>query len=240
MFEQRLLPIFSRLIRRVVQCISAESRLKNSLTRHTSKRSRRCDLGLIDPTSPRSRHLALIRMGGATRTSLIQKATRESELEAFADWIRRSAADPKLRDLPKLKAEELAKPTSPNEVIRHGRVDRVLESFTNTIWPMRFRCMSCHSEGSDQNRKLVAEHGDRVAWFKAGGPRATLDYLRKSGLLNADDPEQSLLLRKPLNEVKHGGGVVSLRDQGYKATCLVDDYPASSKRVRRFQHVAKT
>ena len=60
------------------------------------------------------------------------------------------------------------------EVIRHARKDRLLESFTNSIWAMRFRCLSCHNEGTQENIKLVKEHGERVAWFKAEGPEATL------------------------------------------------------------------
>src|SRR5262249_52988613 len=92
------------------------------------------------------------------------------------------------------------------------------ESFTNNVWPMRFRCMNCHTEGNEANKKLVKEHGNRVAWFKAAGPEATLDYLRTSRLIDVDEPEKSLLLRKPLNEVKHGGGIKFAKgDQGYRA-----------------------
>ena len=40
----------------------------------------------------------------------------------------------------------------------------------------------------------------------------------RSKLIDVDNPEKSLLLRKPLNEVKHGGGKKFLPgDQGYKA-----------------------
>src|SRR5262249_16814618 len=107
-----------------------------------------------------------------------------------------------------------------------ARTDQLLESFTNTIWAMRFRCMSCHIEGSAENKKLVQEHGGRVAWFKAEGPEATLAYLRQSRLIDTDAPEKSLLLLKPLNEGKHGGGKkFQLGDQGYKAfRAFLEDY----------------
>jgi hypothetical protein len=83
---------------------------------------------------------------------------------------------------------------------------------------MRFRCMNCHTEGTPQNDKLVKEHGPRVAWFKKGGPEATLDYLLASKLIDYKEPEKSLLLTKPLNIVKHGGGIkFVVGDQGYKA-----------------------
>ena len=114
----------------------------------------------------------------------------------------------------------------PVEVVRHARKDRLLESFENTVWAMRFRCMSCHTEGTPENKKLVAEHGGRVAWVKAGGAEATLSYLRSSKLIDPDRPENSLLIRKPLNAVKHGGGKKFLPgDQGYKAyRTFLDDY----------------
>jgi hypothetical protein len=91
--------------------------------------------------------------------------------------------------------------------------------------------MSCHIEGSEQNRKLVAEHGERVAWFKRGGPEATLDALRKGRLIDVDEPEKSLLLLKPLNRVKHGGGVKFAEgDQGYKAfRSFIEDYARITK-----------
>ena len=41
--------------------------------------------------------------------------------------------------------------------------------------------------------------------MKAAGPEATLAYLRSSKLIDPDRPEKSLILRKPLNEVEHGG-----------------------------------
>ena len=64
----------------------------------------------------------------------------------------------------------------------------------------------------------MKEHGQRVAWFKKGGPEATMDYLLASKLIDLDDPEKSLLLTKPLNTVKHGGGIkFVIGDQGYKA-----------------------
>ena len=131
-----------------------------------------------------------------------------------------------MRELPKLAAGKEAKPKRPAEVIRHARKDRVLESFTNTVWPMRFRCMNCHTEGAAASKKLVEEHGERVAWFKAAGPEATLAYLRTSKLIDVDAPEKSLLLRKPLGEVKHGGGKkFVVGDQGYEAfRAFLEDY----------------
>jgi len=88
--------------------------------------------------------------------------------------------------------------------------------------------MNCHTEGTPQNDKLSKEHGDRVAWFKKGGPAATMEYLLASKLIDPADPEKSLLLTKPLGTVKHEGGVkFAPGDQGYKAVrAWIDDVAA--------------
>jgi hypothetical protein len=230
-FEKRLLPIFrSPDPSSCVQCHLAGVDIKNYiLPSHEDTFVSLRDQGLIDLDSPeKSKILALIKMGDADQggAARVHQKAREAEYEAFADWVRRSAADPKLRALPKLAAGKQARPKRPDEVIRHARKDRVLESFTDNVWPMRFRCMGCHTEGTAESNKHVKEHGERVAWFKAAGPEATLDYLRTSKLIDTDAPEKSLLLRKPLNEVKHGGGVKFVKgDQGYRAfRTFLEDY----------------
>jgi hypothetical protein len=234
-FEKRILPIFkSPDPSSCVQCHLAGVDLKNYILPTCEKTFASLrDQGLIDLDRPaKSRILALIAMGEKEGdASLIRQKVRKAEYEAFRDWIERSARDPRLRSLPKLAPEEQGRPPRPPEVIRHARMDRVLESFTNTIWAMRFRCMSCHIEGTAENLKFQKEHGPRVAWFKAGGPEATLNYLRTSRLIDTEAPEKSLLLRKPLGELKHGGGIkFKMGDQGYKAfRNFLEDYARISK-----------
>jgi hypothetical protein len=178
------------------------------------------DQGLIDLDKPEnSKILRLINRGAddPKAAGLVSAKQQKAEYEAFAAWIKACAADPALRNAPRPeKAPALA--VKPAEVVRHSRKDRVLESFESNVWSMRFRCMNCHTEGTPQNDKLVKEHGPRVAWFKKGGPEATMDYLLASKLIDTEHPEKSLLLLKPLNELKHGGGVkFVVGDQGYKA-----------------------
>jgi len=229
-FEKRLLAIFnSPEPSSCVQCHLAGVALKNYIrpTCEQTFASLR-DQGLIDLDRPeKSRILALIQMGdGDKGASLIQQKTREAEYAAFADWVKRAAADPALRALPKAKPDEVAGPARPAEVVRHGRLDRLVASFTNTVWAQRHRCMSCHTEGTTENRKHVEKHGPQVAWFKAGGPEATLAYLRTTKLIDVNQPEKSPLLLKPLGEVEHGGGKKFLPgDQGYKAfRTFLEDY----------------
>ena len=230
-FEKRIMPIFkSPNPSSCTQCHLAAVDLKNYILPSSEKTFTSLrDQGLIDLDSPeKSKILQLIQMGEKDRSpaALISAKTRQAEYDAFAEWIKAGARDPKLRDRPKLDPAERAAPERPVEIIRHGRTDRLLESFTNTVWAMRFRCMGCHAEGTAQNEKNVKEFGDRVAWMKADGPEATLTYLRTTKLIDVDDPEKSLLLLKPLAAVKHGGGKKFMPgDEGYKAFReFIEDY----------------
>jgi hypothetical protein len=222
-FERRIMPIFkSADPSSCTQCHLAGVDLKNYILPSSEKTflSLR-DQGLIDLDGPeRSKILRLIQMGEKDNpgAALIHEKTRRAEYEAFADWIKACCQDQKLRAAPALEAQEQARPPRPPEVIRHARKDRLLASFERNVWAMRFRCMSCHIEGTPENDKLRKEHGDRVAWIKAAGPEATMNYLIGSRLIDKEEPAKSLLLRKPLGEVKHGGGKKFLPgDQGYKA-----------------------
>ena len=221
-FEQRILPIFrSPDPSSCARCHLASVDIKDYIlpsAKDTFLALR--DQGLINLDKPEdSKILKLINRGAddPKGAGLISAKKQKAEYDAFAAWITACAADPTLRNAPKPeKALPLA--TKPVEVVRHARKDRMLESFETNIWPMRFRCMNCHTEGTPQNDKLVKEHGARVAWFRKGGPEATMEYLLASKLIDAENPEKSLLLTKPLGEVKHGGGVkVVVGDQGYKA-----------------------
>lgn len=221
-FEKRLMPIFkSPNPSSCVQCHLAGVDLKDYILPSAEKTFRSLrDQGLIDLTNPeRSKILTLISMGnGDAKSPAVHSANRKAEYEAFAAWIKACAADTTLRESPKLDATELAKPAKPNEVIRHARSDRLLESFERTVWALRFRCMNCHTEGTPQNDKHRKEYGDRVAWVKKAGAAATMEYLLSSKLINPDDPEKSLLLQKPLMQVKHEGGIkFAVGDQGHKA-----------------------
>ncbi len=221
-FQQRLLPIFkSPNPSSCVQCHLADVDLKNYILPDHEKTFRSLrDQGLIDVKAPeKSKILKLIQLGAEDRrgAALIHAKTRKLEYEAFAAWIKASCADPKLRDAPKPDGPEQAGPAKPVAVIRHARKDRLLESFERNVWALRFRCMNCHTEGSPQNDKYRKEHGERVSWIKKEGAEATMNYLLAGKLIDLKEPDQSLLLLKPLNQNKHGGGVkFLLGDQGYK------------------------
>lgn len=221
-FEQRILPIFkSDQPSSCVQCHLVGVDLKNYIkpSSEATFQSLR-DQGLVNLDQPeKSKILKLINMNDTDNAgaNLLHAKSREMELTAFAEWLKACCLDPKLRNSPKLAASELAKPARPNEVIRFTRTDRLLESFEQNIWGQRHRCMGCHTEGSDQNRKLVKENGEQVSWMKKSAAETMTYLIRKKDLIDVEDPEKSLLLLKPLKEVDHGGGKKFLKgDLGYK------------------------
>jgi len=229
-FERRILPIFkSPNPSSCAECHLAGVDLKNYiLPSHEQTFLSLRDQGLVDMADPaNSKILRFIARGGGTNqgAALISAKVRAAELAAFTEWITASARDPRLRDAAKLSAAEVAKPVRPVEVIRHARTDRLLALFEENIWSQRFRCSGCHSPAGKENSKLVAEHGEQVAWLK-DTPEATMRYLITTENINLKQPERSRLLLKPLNEIKHGGGQKMLAgDMTYKAfRAWLDDY----------------
>lgn len=221
-FEQRLRPIFqSDKPSSCVQCHLAGVDLKNYIKPSSDDTFRSLrDQGLVDLDQPeRSKILKLINMQDTDNAgaNLLHAKTREAEATAFSEWLKACCRDPKLRNAPKLAATELAKPSRPDEIIRFARTDRLLESFEQNIWGQRHRCMGCHSEGSEQNRKLVEKNGEQVSWMKKSAAETMTFLIRTKHLIDVENPEKSLLLLKPLKEVDHGGGKKFLKgDLGYK------------------------
>ncbi len=160
------------------------------------------DAGLINLKSPDdSKILQFIRRHTDTTSDSLRKV-RAAEHEAFQAWIRAAARDPGLlaTQLGKTKiGTEL-----PVELIRHLRRDHVLNSFVENIWSQIGRCVNCHSP--DRNERLVKEHGEQVSWIRPNDPAATLAQCVEQYIIDTDDPEESLILLKPLGEVAHGGG----------------------------------
>jgi hypothetical protein len=221
-FERRILPIFqSDQPSSCVQCHLAGVDLKNYIRPRSDDTFRSLrDQGLVDLDKPeQSKILKLINMRDTDNpgANLMHAKTREAEATAFVEWLKACCRDPKLRNAPKLAKDELAKPARPDEVIRYARTDRLLELFERNIWGQRHRCMGCHAEGSEQNRKLVEKNGEQVAWMKKTAAETMTYLIRTKYLIDVENPEQSLLLRKPLKEVEHGGGQKFLKgDLGYK------------------------
>jgi cytochrome c553 len=184
------------------------------------------DAGLVDVKKPAESKLLAFIARKPEKTSLVSDKVRQQEYEAFKAWIVAAAKDPKLAAA-KTGDAKLG-PSVDEEVIRHARKDQVLASFLDNVWSEVGRCAACHSP--DRNQKQVKEHGAKVSWIKLRDPQGTLDNLLATGIIDADSPEQSLLLTKPTNQVKHGGGVkLVVGDRTYKQfRAFIEDYAASS------------
>lgn len=230
-FNQRIMPIFrSEKPSSCVQCHLAAVDLKNYIlpSQEQTFVSLR-DQGLIDMEHPaESKILTLIQMGEKDLDEgarLIHENTRQAEYAAFANWIEACVNDPALRDLPASNAADQAGPERPNEVIRHARRSRVVDSFARNVFSQRMRCFPCHTPHEidpDNPRQAAALKtmneftarfdDDLLARLRIFGetPEETLDYLIEASrntpegdisLLNLDDPAQSLLVLKPTSKL---------------------------------------
>lgn len=181
--------------------------------------------GLIDVQRPEKSKLLAFVQRKPEKPNLSTEKLRQVEYNALLAWLQAAVLDPKLAAA---KTKDAALGSSlPPEVVRHLRRDRVLASFVDNVWSEVGRCAACHSP--DRNGKQVKEHGEHISWIQLGDPQATLDHLREHELINVSAPEKSLILLKPLNQVKHGGGQKMLvGDRTYKQfRAFLDDYAAS-------------
>ena len=231
-FKERILPIFnSPEPASCVECHLSGVDLKNYiLPTEAQTFANLRDLGLINLDTPAdSKILEFIAMKpeGESYAKRIDPKVREAEFAAFSTWVRRAAADPKLRNAPAIEPDKRATPEFPVEVIRHARIDSLLDSFERNIWALRFRCASCHDPNGPKFEKHAKEHGaDVMAWLKAEGPAESMRYLMTSDLLDLEDPKNSELLLKPLDISDHGGGEkMRLNDTDYVAfLAWIQDY----------------
>ncbi len=230
-FNQRIMPIFrSPQPSSCVQCHLASVDLKAYiLPSHEATFVSLRDQGLINLEAPaESKILTLIRMGQKDLDEgarLIHEKTRQSEYAAFAAWIKACCEDPAIRNLAKLAVTRLAKPEVPDEVIRHARKSRVVDSFTRIVWSQRMRCFPCHTphEIDPSNpkhqaalktqREFKAKFSDdqlaKLDIFRET-PAATLRYLIQRSrdtpagelpLINVREPRNSLLVLKPTSKL---------------------------------------
>ena len=181
--------------------------------------------GLIDVEHPEKSKLLDFIARTPEKPGLIQPEVRKAELDAFKAWITAAVADPKLLAA---TTKLTVGPAVPDEVIRHARQDRVLQSFIDNIWLESGRCAGCHS--SDQNAEQVKKHGDQMSWIVPNDPAGTLAILLDHDLIDVDSPEKSLVIAKPTMQVKHGGGqkMVSGDRSHQQFMAFLTDYAAAA------------
>ncbi|GIW79596.1 MAG: hypothetical protein KatS3mg105_1403 [Gemmatales bacterium] len=227
-FKRRILPIFqSPKPSSCTECHLGGVELKDYI--HPSQQKTFASLvaaGLVDLEAPeKSKILRLIQME-PDQPNLITKKVRQQEYEAFRAWLSLAVKDPTLLAA---KTDELLGPKVANEVIRHARKDRVLQSFLDNVWSEVNRCAACHSP--DRNQKQVKRFGERVSWIKRGDPEATMRYMIQENLFNVDAPAESPMLTKPTLQVEHKGGKkLEVGDRTYKQFLrFIEDYAAVVK-----------
>ncbi len=160
--------------------------------------------GLVDPERPSESKLLKLIQRKPEKEDPVLARVRRAEYAAFLAWIRAAAADSRFRTASPRRPIRLGTELPP-EVVRHARRDQVVARMLDTIWPEFGRCVSCHSPG--HNERLVRKYGERMNWIVPHDPEGTLRRIVEQELIDADEPERSLLLLKPLaQEVEHGGG----------------------------------
>lgn len=222
-FEKRILPIFqAKKPSSCTECHLSGVELKHYIQSDQAKTfASLVNVGLIDVDKPDESKILQFISRRPDEPSLISDKVRQQEHEAFQAWIRAAVKDP---DLLASKSSATIGPRIPDEVIRHARKDRVLASFIENVWTEVGRCAACHSP--DQNQKQVKEHGEQVSWITLRDPQATLNHMVDAGIINADEPLESMLLTKPTMQVEHGGGQkMVVGDRTYKQfRRFIDDY----------------
>lgn len=222
-FEKRILPIFqAKTSSSCTECHLSGVELSDYIYPDQKRTfSSLVQAGLIDVESPDDSKILEFINRRPDRPNLISEKVRQQEHDAFQAWIRVAVKDPAVLAS---RSTSAIGPQVPDEVIRHARKDRVLASFIENVWTEVGRCAACHSP--DQNRKQVKEHGEQVSWIRLGDPQATLDHMVAAGIINAEDPLESMLLTKPAMQVQHGGGQkMVVGDRTYKQfRRFIDDY----------------
>lgn len=232
-FERRILPLFkSPNPSSCAECHLSGVDLKDYIRPSEAQTFASLrDGAMIDVKKPEDSHILRLIQKSTARSGLITQKVRETEYMAFREWITAAVKDPMLRETPSVPIAKRAVPAVSNAVIRHTRSDNIVASFERNIWSQEGRCMGCHRTGTPENAKNVAKYGDRVNWFVADSPEATMQRLIDHKLINVEEPEKSVFLLKPLNVIPHGGGVkLVYGDAGYKQfRAWIEDYAASVK-----------
>ena len=229
-FETRLKPIFdSPEPSSCVQCHLSAVDLKDYIlpsSRETFLSLR--DQGLIDIETPsESKILHLISMGDSDPDAMskrIHAKNRKAEYDAFSNWIDACCQDRELLAAKPTATDTKAGPSFSNDLIRHTRKDRVLDSFVRNVWSQRMRCFPCHTPNEldaenpmhkkpiERHQDFVKQYGARMNIFKES-PSETLRSLIASSrirdgrqsvkddqlpLINLEEPVMSLLIQKPI------------------------------------------
>jgi hypothetical protein len=175
------------------------------------------ELGLVDLASPvRSKVLAWIDRA-IPLSPLIDESVVQAEHDGFLEWIRHNAECGHFECAGVVCTQRDNEPfcdVAPEPFVAGvsldigGCDDLALERlFRDTIYESRGRCFPCHF--SSEPRPPEALHFIEQSGTCDSSSLQTMHNVLEAGLVNVEQPEQSLLLLKPLAEggggVPHGG-----------------------------------
>jgi hypothetical protein len=199
------------------------------------------DQGLVDVRSPDDSKILGWIQRASPDSDLITPQVIAAEHDAFRDWIAANAACPNACAGVKCGAPgggptcsdgtDDEPPVVPTDPDRRGCSDTDLEqAFYDDVYAWRGRCYPCHFD-----TELEADK-DAPRWLSAvgncqTGSAVTLKRVLTLGLINIDEPSQSLLLLKPLD--KYGGGVP--HGGGAKLTPADETYLSFKRFIEHYQ-----
>lgn len=189
--------------------------------------------GLVNVDSPRDSRILGWISRASPESELITEDVIRAEHDAFLEWIEANAACPGAcagvacgdpDEGPTCSNDSNEKPSQlPTDVDARGCSDQELEqAFFDDVYTWRGRCYPCHFDTELKADKAAPRWLSAVGNCSTGSA-VTLKRVLGLGLLDTEDPAESLLLQKPLNDtaggVKHGGGQKfdSAMDQTYQS-----------------------
>lgn len=186
--------------------------------------------GLVNPAEPDASKILSWIERAQPDSELITAEVIAAERDAFRDWIRANADCPgacagvtcgALSTGPTCPSLDHDPPEVPTVDDTLGCSDKELEqAFYDEVYAWRGRCFPCHFD-TETRADPTAPRWVSVVGNCETGSAASFKRVLSLGLLNAEDPRQSLLVLKPLdlpNGVKHGGGAkFTLTDPAYES-----------------------
>jgi hypothetical protein len=199
------------------------------------------DQGLVNPASPDESKILGWILRASPDSDLITDDVIRAEHDAFLEWIEANAACPDAcagvecgdpSEGPACSSGTSDEPpTPPDEPDTRGCSDTELEqAFFDDVYAWRGRCFPCHFD-----TELEADE-EAPRWLSAvgncqTGSASTLKRVLALGLMNLEEPKQSLLLQKPLDDV--GGGVN--HGGGAKFTPMDDTYKSFLRFIEHYR-----
>lgn len=180
--------------------------------------------GLVDLATPADSKILGWILRAKPDSKLITEDVIRAEHDGFLQWIEAAAACPEGCEGVSCGTPRGASACNlgpaPNEPSLAPTTfdcsDRAIEQlFYDDVYAFRDRCFPCHFS-SEEHATAAAPRWIRNDGNCATSSVETLRIIERRGLMNLEDPEQSLLLLKPLAEV--GGGVPHAGEDKFEST----------------------